>query len=209
MIAVIAGTATVCVLCWRERPTARRVIVSLLASLVVCQFAPFFFAHLCWTGYPFMQIILWMGCVIALLSCVPPWRVATVLAGVVSILMACLCNQYVSMVHRHDLTGSPFSIENVQLHSYPGEAVEQFRLWAVNDTTEYAAGWLSDAPILPPEHFLSQELKHESFVRVEISRFWHTWFTRLWARKVHPVALWYSGGPLSEARLEWRDRPSK
>jgi hypothetical protein len=204
MIAVFVATATLCVLTCKEAPSARRLIASLAAGLLLFFLASGMFTHMCLRGNPGTQILLWTAGLAAILSCVTDWKVAALGALILCIAMGTLCSQYVNMVHRPELTGDPGRWENRHL-KYIADRVQKSLLEkSAKDAGTYPAAWLLES------HFIDKDLKDtlgEPPQQAEVSPLWHTTFTHLWARKAHNVALWYPGGTLSEAasHLEWRE----
>jgi hypothetical protein len=122
--------------------------------------------------------------------------------------MGLLCSQYVTMVHHDDLTGNPSPLENHRLLALRGDASREISERARTDPVVYSAGWLRAAPFIQAQPSGFEFLEDEHPSRIEILPYWHSSFTRLWKRSEHEVDLWFNGGPLSEARLEWRDRPA-
>ena len=209
LIAVTIAVGALCILAWRERPTASRVIASLLAGLIFYLVVPGYFCHLCDRGQPGVKLLLWMAGFIAILSCVSEWKIAIPATAVFSILMAILCRQYVDLAHRPDFTGNPRSALEGRAHQHlMKRAKDEIAEMAMKDSASYPAGWLEEALFIHPT--LKEDLRNAP-ARSESSISWHTWLTRLWRRQTFRVSLWYPGGMLEGGAngLEWHDRPMK
>jgi len=205
MIAAFLSIAGLCVLAWKEAPTAKRLIASLVVGLLLFLFASGMFTHMCDRGNPGTQLLLWTAGLVAILSCVTDWKVSVFGALILCIVMGSLCSQYVNMVHREDLTGNSGGRENRHLASVAERVRKALLEKSVKDVDTHVSGWFSEAPFIDKD--LKETLGDEPHQQVEISPLWHTSFTYLWARKAHEVALWYPGGTISDgaSRLEWRE----
>ncbi len=75
---------------------------------------------------------------------------------------------------------------------------------AETDTQVYPANWVSDEPfaVKIPE-WLTWGTRHIPHAA------WHSWFTGLYHLARQPVAAWFPGGRIRDARLMFRLRPGK
>jgi hypothetical protein len=210
MLSLLGVTLAACALLLRrgERPrTFAATVTALCAIVIVFLAAP---VHLCHAGQPVAQALLGIICVPAPVLLVRGDRLAFALAGLVGIATFSLMNQYVALVHTERVTGNcSRSDTNLRLDRLLAEVGAQLSNLGAAETFRFPEGWLSDVEFVrkaPGTGPLEAAL--ETFERESFSPFWHSGFTKLYARHRTPVGLWFPGGTLAEggSRLEWRER---
>ena len=65
-----------------------------------------------------------------------------------------------------------------------------------DDTTIYPAGWLDEVPFAT---HLERSRPPYRLYRIEVTRAWHSWYTRLFRYREVPLAVWFPGGKPAKA----------
>lgn len=207
LLCLPVATVAVCVLTGRKSG-GRRSLIWLGSAAVVAYIATGFVdltcTHLCDAGNPVRQTLLGGFCLWLVL--VVPRFVWLRVVGAVLVMLATfgLSRQYVELVHTKGLTG------NVTMRDGPADGAERMRSLvtasvkaAVPPATQpYPAGWLRDMP------FASELGRLELSIKVETARFWHSWYTRLYYKRVAYQDFWFDGGLLPDQAdaITLRDR---
>jgi len=202
--ALIILSATACV---RMRGKPRWVAggVAAAACLLISLLFP---GHMCDAGEPVRHLLIGSVCVTALVLCVRRPGVAAALALAVGGATLGLAWDYQDLVHRDGLTGNPNPSEARRAARALLQAQTALAEFGKSDAAPYAAGWLDDRAFIVA---IPANLPIEDALRVhrrgEVRRYWHSWYTGIFARRSSPCRLWFPGGTISagSAGLEWQD----
>jgi hypothetical protein len=192
-----------------ESPGGIAVGLAAVSCLLISILFP---GHLCDAGEPVRHLLIGSVCVIALVLCVRrPWAAAA-LALTVGVATIGFALDYQDLVHRDGLTGNPNPAEARRAARALLQARTSLAEFGKSDAATYATGWLYDRAFIaaiPANLPIEDALRVHS--RVEIRRYWHSWYTGIFARRSSPCRLWFPGGTISagSAGLEWRDIDSQ
>lgn len=204
------GTLAVCLLT-RQRSWGRKGVLwaclSLVLAYVTAEFILGCCAHMCDAGNPTAQALIGGCCLWAVL--VIPRFVWLRPIGAVLVILATfgLSRQYVGLVHAEGMIGHASirdgpAAEGVRMLPSLRASV---RLAVPPASQPYPAGWLRDMPFAPRLCRLDRP------IRVEITPFWHSWYSRLYKRRVVRQDFWFPGGVLPDRaeQITLRDRDSQ
>ncbi len=209
-MAMVAISVLCSILFWKGKPTAKKVILSLLAGLALLLIVEGFMTHhLCARGNPVLQPLIGASCLIAVGICVAEPRIIVFMDMLLLVASLALSRQYLDLVHIPSLTGNSMEPQDQErrLEYRKMDIVEMLRKEAANNE-DFPAGWLLQMYSSFSNPKLRGILTDTDYhpYRIEIRPLWHSWFTRLYGRIEHPMGLWYPGGRMSESvdHIEWR-----
>jgi hypothetical protein len=197
LLAIVGVTLLACI-GLRGKPQSSAGLIAGAACFLMSLLMP---GHLCDAGHPWSQLLIGSACITMLIVFVRDRRVALGLSFVIAVSAGKLAWDYVDLVHVEGVTGNRNpSQERMRIRS-ERLARETLAEMAKSDSKSYPEGWLSDSEIRPDKVPFA-------LTRVDVSPFWHSWFTGLYSCRRRDGSLWYPGGKLADAapRVEWRER---
>lgn len=212
VILLCCPIATILIL-WRvarRRPSRQTVLLAAFASVVLMCIGEATSYHLCNVGRATTQWFLPAACLFFVLAYAASTKVRWWMAAALVVALIGLKCQYEELVHQTAWTGNPNDRTTELLYARQAETMlRKLSEKSSSQGAAYPAGWLRDMPIWPALYAIAgeewswqDELEHpQKSVPIPL---WHSVFTRLYRCEWPQADYWYTGGPISTAKVELR-----
>jgi len=185
------------------------VVFGLLSALILCYSSMTWFNYGQLAGSSVMQSLIGSSSFIFAAVLIAHRQVRNSLMILIPIATLFLCWHRSVIVRKEEYSGNPSAEMTLRMQILQADIVkisEMLRNVSIDRSVEYEPGWLVDIQFLRSCADLKRTINNANEYSLEVKSFWHSRFTHIYSKRLHPVRVWFLGGTIRswETSLEWR-----